>query len=229
MATNYTGYIFLGPPGSGKGTQAFKIVRDNQVCHLSTGDMLRAAVRNETELGKRAGPIMKKGELVPDELVVGLVNESLDSSECKQGFLLDGFPRTTAQAEKLDQMLASRGTKIDRVFDFQVDDSLLITRVCGRRIHKPSGRTYHVSFHPPKNAGVDDVTGEPLIQRPDDNEDTLKTRLKSFHAQTAPLRDYYGKQGRLSALDASLPAAYVYAQIRSIEEFHRTLERESKK
>uniref|UniRef100_A0A7S4KUE5 Adenylate kinase active site lid domain-containing protein n=1 Tax=Paramoeba aestuarina TaxID=180227 RepID=A0A7S4KUE5_9EUKA len=217
------GYIFLGPPGSGKGTQAEYLVKKQHVCHLSTGDLLRAAVKNDTALGRQAGPIMKAGKLVPDELVVGLVQESLASSACKEGFLLDGFPRNVQQAVTLDQMLQKEGKAVTRVFDFSCDDSILVRRVCGRRIHKPSGRTYHVDFKPPKVAGKDDVTGEDLIQRPDDNEETLKSRLSVFHEMTVPLRAYYGKAGTLSTIDASLPPKFVTAQIDGLDAFHASL------
>ena len=155
--------IMVGPPGSGKGTQGPKIKDDLCVCHLATGDMLRDAVKAGTELGKKADGIMKRGELVPDELVVGLISDNLSNPECERGVLLDGFPRTVSQAEKLDTMFASKGMNIDRVLDFKVNEEVLIERIEGRRIHQASGRSYHITFNPPKVEGKDDVTGEDLM------------------------------------------------------------------
>ena len=148
--------IMIGPPGSGKGTQGPKIKDDLCVCHLATGDMLRDAVKAGTPLGKQADGIMKAGQLVPDELVIGLINDNLDNPECERGVLLDGFPRTVAQAEKLDNMFSSRKMKIDHVLEFKVDEEKLVERIEGRRIHPASGRSYHVSFNPPKVEGKDD-------------------------------------------------------------------------
>ena len=170
--------LFVGPPGGGKGTQTPKLEEKYCWCPISTGDMLREAVSKGTELGKQAKDIMNRGDLVPDDLVVGLIKEKINKPECKYGFILDGFPRTLKQAEKLDELLASQNSKIDKIFKFNVPDELLTERITGRRIHKPSGRSYHIKFNPPKVEGVDDVTGEPLIQRPDDREDTLVNRLQ---------------------------------------------------
>ena len=165
--------IMVGPPGAGKGTQG-PIIRDDLcICHLATGDLLRDAVAKGTELGKKAKDVMERGDLVSDELVIGLFKEQMENPECERGMLLDGFPRTTVQAEKLDQMFHQTGKKIDKVIEFSVDDDVLVERIEGRRIHKASGRTYHVKFNPPQKAGIDDVTGEPLMQRKDDTKDVL--------------------------------------------------------
>lgn len=204
--------VFIGPPGAGKGTQADFLKKDYCVCHLSTGDMLRAAVKQGTELGKKAESIMNKGDLVPDELIVGLIQDAVKQPECKNGFILDGFPRTNVQAQKLDEMLGN--SKLDRAFEFAIDDQLLLKRVTGRRIHPASGRTYNVFFHPPKVEGKDDVTGEPLIQRADDKAETFGKRLVSYKNQTVPLIGYYGKKGILTTLDASAKATDVYSVIK---------------
>jgi adenylate kinase len=183
--------ILVGPPGSGKGTQAPAIRKDHCLCHLSTGDMLRAAVAAKTPLGVEAKQAMDAGALVSDDLVVGIIKDAIKAPECRTGFVLDGFPRTVQQAVKLDEMLGDQGTKIDKVLNFNVPDSLLVERVCGRLIHAPSGRSYHTKFAPPKVEGTDDVTGEPLTKRKDDNAETIKARLSAFHAQTAPVIEHY--------------------------------------
>ncbi|MBX9718349.1 MAG: adenylate kinase, partial [Microbacteriaceae bacterium] len=198
-----TGLVFFGPPGSGKGTQAVKLREAECFCHLATGDMLRAAVAAGTPMGKEADKVMKAGQLVSDEIVIGLIEDNLDSPACKKGFILDGFPRTTTQAQALQTMLAKRGEKLARVFEFRVADSLLYERITGRWIHKASGRSYHVKYAPPKVAGIDDVTGEPLIQRPDDTVEVLSSRLTTYHQETSPLIDFYDKLNLLTILDAS--------------------------
>ena len=172
------------------------------LCHLATGDMLRDAVAAGTELGKKAKSIMEAGQLVPDELVIGLIKENLDNPECERGVLLDGFPRTAVQAEKLDDMFNSRKMKIDRVLEFKVNDDILVERIEGRRIHAASGRSYHTKFNPPKVEGVDDLTGEPLMQRKDDTKEALEKRMASYHSQTAPILDYYKQKNILATLDA---------------------------
>jgi len=195
--------ILIGPPGAGKGTQAPLIKEKYHVCHLATGDILRAAVTQGTALGKKVKPIMDSGKLVPDEILVGLIEEAIQTPPCKDGFILDGFPRTMGQAQALDTMLAAKKQALDAVVELRVDDSLLVRRIEGRLIHKPSGRSYHVEFAPPKVPGKDDVTGEPLVHRDDDNVDALKTRLGVYHEQTSPLLAYYEKRGIWSVIDAS--------------------------
>lgn len=197
--------VLIGPPGSGKGTQAPRIRDELCLCHLATGDMLRDAVANGTELGKKAKEIMDRGELVSDEIVIGLIDEASKEPQCERGLLLDGFPRTAVQAEKLDSMLQSRSQKIDKAIEFKVNDDILIERVEGRRVHVASGRTYHVKFNPPKVDMVDDVTGEPLIHRKDDSAEVLKRRMTAYHGQTAPILSYYQNKNILKSIDAMQP------------------------
>ncbi|MBW2409829.1 MAG: adenylate kinase [Deltaproteobacteria bacterium] len=179
--------ILLGGPGAGKGTQANYIKERYQIPQISTGDMLRAAVKAGTELGKEAKGYMDSGGLVPDEVIIGLVKERIQEPDCDKGFLFDGFPRTIPQADAMKEA----GVPIDAVVDIDVPDEEIIKRMSGRRVHLASGRTYHVVFNPPKAEGKDDVTGEPLIQRDDDKEDTVRKRLDVYHAQTEPLIGYY--------------------------------------
>ena len=205
--------IMVGPPGSGKGTQGPIIKDDLCICHLATGDMLRDAVSKGTELGKKAKDVMARGELVSDELVIGLFKENMNQPECERGMLLDGFPRTTVQAEKLDKMFADEGKKIDKVLEFKVDDDILVERIEGRRIHKASGRSYHVKFNPPKVEGKDDITGDALIHRPDDNKEALVTRMQAYHKQTAPILDYYRAKNILWSVDAMQKMPVVQADL----------------
>jgi len=188
--------ILLGSPGSGKGTQAQFITEKYAIPQISTGDMLRAAVRAGTELGIAAKKIMDEGGLVSDEIILGLIKDRITQADCAKGFLLDGFPRTIAQAEGLIAM----GIEIDHVIEIAVADEEIIKRMGGRRVHSESGRTYHIEFNPPKVADTDDVTGEALIQRADDKEVTVRKRLDIYHEQTKPLVDFYGvaaKQGKV--------------------------------
>lgn len=181
--------ILLGGPGAGKGTQANYIKERYQIPQISTGDMLRSAVKAGSELGKKAKEYMDSGGLVPDDVIIGLVKERIKESDCQKGFLFDGFPRTIPQADAMKDA----GVQIEAVVDIDVPDEEIIKRMSGRRVHLPSGRTYHVTFNPPKEEGKDDVTGEPLIQRDDDKEETVKKRLEIYHSQTEPLIDYYKK------------------------------------
>jgi len=205
--------VLLGPPGSGKGTQATRLARHYGVCHLSTGDMLRAVVKSGSDLGQRIKTTMDAGQLVSDGLVVDMIDQALDKSECARGFLLDGFPRNKTQAEKLDGLLSERKQALDAVLEFKIADSLLIRRITGRLIHTTSGRTYHEEFSPPKVPGKDDHTGDPLIHRDDDNEKTLKARLESYHKQTSPLVEYYSGHGIHYAVDASKPQDTVFRDL----------------
>ena len=182
--------ILLGAPGSGKGTQAQAITDRYEIPQISTGDMLRAAVREGTELGLAAKSIMDQGLLVSDDIILGLIRERIKTPDCTKGFLLDGFPRTIAQADGLEAL----GIEIDAVIEFVVDDEEIVRRMSGRRVHPASGRSYHIAFNPPKQEGVDDVTGEPLIQRDDDSEATVRKRLSVYHEQTKPLVGYYRKK-----------------------------------
>jgi len=179
--------ILLGAPGAGKGTQANLIKEKFNIPQISTGDMLRAAVKAGTPLGVMAKKIMDAGGLVSDDIIINLVKERIKDADCKNGFLFDGFPRTIPQA----QAMKDAGIDIDFVLEIEVPDVDIINRMAGRRVHLASGRTYHITFNPPKVAGKDDVTGEDLVQRPDDHEDTVKKRLEVYHEQTKPLVEYY--------------------------------------
>lgn len=179
--------ILLGAPGAGKGTQAQFISGHLNIPQISTGDMLRAAVANKSDLGLKAKDLMEKGELVPDDLILDLVKDRINEDDCLNGFLFDGFPRTLDQAAALKD----RGVEIDCVIEIMVSDEEIIQRMSGRRVHSASGRTYHILHNPPKKENIDDVTGEALIQRPDDNEETVKKRLAIYHEQTYPLVDFY--------------------------------------
>ena len=190
--------ILLGPPGAGKGTQATYLTKHFGIPQISTGDMLRAAVKAGTPLGLAAKKVMDTGALVSDDIIIGLVKERLKQPDCVQGYLFDGFPRTIPQAEAM----RDAGVRIDYVLEIDVPADDIVLRMSGRRAHLASGRTYHVKFNPPKVAGKDDVTGEPLVQREDDREETVKHRLDVYQAQTRPLVDFYGRWAKTGAAAA---------------------------
>lgn len=190
--------ILLGPPGAGKGTQAKYICERFAIPQISTGDMLRAAVAAGSELGRQAKAVMDAGGLVSDEIIIGLVKERIAQADCAEGFLFDGFPRTLAQAEAT----RAAGVAIDAIVEIEVPDDEIVRRMSGRRVHLASGRTYHVVFNPPRSDGRDDVTGEPLIQRDDDREETVRKRLAAYHAQTEVLSSFYGALAASGAPDA---------------------------
>jgi adenylate kinase len=204
--------ILLGAPGAGKGTQAAFICRKYGIPQISTGDMLRAAVKAGTPLGLAAKQVMDSGALVSDEIIIGLVKERITQPDCAQGFLFDGFPRTIPQAEAMKQA----GVKLDYVLEIDVPFDAIVERMSGRRSHPASGRTYHVKFNPPKSAGVDDVTGEPLVQREDDKEETVMKRLQVYADQTRPLVDYYASWAKSDPANA--PRYRAISGMGSVEE-----------
>jgi len=199
--------ILLGAPGAGKGTQANYIKIRYGIPQISTGDMLRAAVKAETPLGLAAKQVMDAGGLVSDDIIIGLVKERIKDDDCKNGFLFDGFPRTIPQAEAMKQA----GVVIDYVVEIDVDDSEIVQRLSGRRVHLNSGRTYHITFNPPTHEGRDDISGEQLIQRDDDKEETVKKRLEIYHSQTKPLVDYYSDWAA-----SGVPGAPKYVKIAGV-------------
>lgn len=205
--------ILLGPPGAGKGTQAANIVNKYSLPHISTGDIFRANIKAGTELGKRAKEYMDKGELVPDSLVVELVEDRLSKDDTQVGFMLDGFPRTIYQAEALDEVLQGMGTSLNYVVNIVVDPSVLVERAVGRRICKECGATYHIKFNPSKAEGVCDVCSGELYQRSDDNEETVSNRISVYTNETAPLVDYYEKSGKLVTIDGLQDIDKVFSDI----------------
>ena len=208
--------VLMGLPGAGKGTQAERIVEEYNIPHISTGDMFRAAMKEKTPLGLEAKSYMDKGELVPDEVTIGIVRERLAKDDCQKGFLLDGFPRTVAQAEALEQLLAEMDRRLDYVINIEVDKSILMERLTGRRICKACGATYHLVFNPPANEGVCDRCGGELYQRADDNEATVQTRLDVNIQQSQPLITFYEGKGYLRNLDGQQPIDKVFADIEEL-------------
>lgn len=209
--------ILLGPPGAGKGTQAEFIMEQFGIPKIATGDMLRAAVKAHTPLGIEAKKVMESGQLVSDEIIIKVVKERLAQPDCANGFLFDGFPRTIAQA----QALKDHGIRIDRVAHIDVPDEEIIRRMSGRRVHPASGRTYHILFNPPKEEGKDDVTGDTLVQRDDDKEDTVRKRLHVYHEQTQPLVDFYSRWA--SRKDADAPIYFKVSGLGKVDEVRDTL------
>lgn len=208
--------LIMGRPGAGKGTQAVNIREYYNIPHISTGDMFREALKNQTKLGLEAKGYMDKGELVPDSVTIGLVRERLQKDDCKNGFLLDGFPRTTSQAEALDEILAELSIKLDAALDVNVEPEKLIRRMVGRRVCKTCGATYHVEFNKPKVEGICDVCGSKLIQRDDDKEETAVNRLSVYDANTAPLLEYYKKQNILKTVNGDQPVDKVFEDIKTV-------------
>jgi adenylate kinase len=208
--------IFMGPPGAGKGTQAERIIDEFKIPHISTGDAFRAAMKQGTPLGLEAKKFVDQGLLVPDEITIGIVRERLQESDCQQGFLLDGFPRTISQAEALDDILNSMGKQIDHVINLVVDRNLLLARLTGRRICKSCGATYHVMFNPPVKEHVCDKCSGELYQRSDDTEEKVGTRLDEYTSKTAPLLDYYDKKKILRQVNGEQDIDTVTAEISSL-------------
>ncbi|AOZ88536.1 adenylate kinase [Bacillus xiamenensis] len=208
--------VLMGLPGAGKGTQAERIVDDYGIPHISTGDMFRAAMKEETQLGLEAKSFIDKGELVPDEVTIGIVRERLGKNDCEQGFLLDGFPRTVAQAEALEDILKDLGRTIDYVINIKVDKDALMERLTGRRICKNCGATYHLVFNPPAKENVCDKCGGELYQRADDNAETVSTRLEVNLKQTEPLLNFYSEKGYLVNIDGAKHINDVYADIKDL-------------
>lgn len=207
--------VFLGPAGSGKGTQAKRLEADYEVTQISTGDLLRHAVREGTELGKKAEPLMREGRLVPDDLVIGLIEERLREGGLGAGVLFDGFPRTLPQAEALDEALERLGQKIDKVISLEVPEEILVDRITGRRSCPVCGTVYHVRTNPPKVEGKCDVEGAELIRRPDDDPEKLEKRLEVFRTEIPKVKDYYRSRGTLAEVDGVGGAEEVYARVRN--------------
>lgn len=210
------GIILLGAPGSGKGTQAKKLSASYSIPQISTGDMLREAVKNGTEMGRQAKGFMDRGALVPDEVVIGIVKDRLAAPDCEKGFILDGFPRTIPQAEALDRVVKELGKEINLVLSLEVDEDEILERLCGRRTCSGCGAMYHVRFHPPKAEGKCDQCGGALFQRDDDKEETIRARLANYKKSTEPLIGYYRGTGKIRAVKASGDIDAIFANISRI-------------
>jgi adenylate kinase len=208
--------VLLGPPGSGKGTQGERLNADLHLPYYATGDILRGAVRDQTALGKSAKEYMDRGDLVPDELIVGIIAERIDSEEAREGFILDGFPRTTPQAEALDAKLGELGRGVSSVLLIDVSDDEVVRRLGGRRTCEAEGHVYHVEFNPPKVEGVCDIDGSPLIVRDDDKPDVIRKRLATYHEKTEPLVAYYDAKGVLERVDGAREPGEVTDELRGI-------------
>ena len=208
--------VLLGPPGAGKGTQAELIVKKYGIPQISTGDIFRANIKNGTDLGKKAKEYMDKGELVPDELVVDLVRDRLEQDDCKEGFMLDGFPRTVFQAEELDKIMNSKNMKIDSVLNIDVVSEKLIDRIAGRRVCKSCGATYNINTKPTHKEDICDVCGGEVYQRADDNRETVKNRINVYFSQTAPLIEYYENTGVLSSINGDQAMNDVFCEIEKV-------------
>jgi adenylate kinase len=208
--------VLLGPPGSGKGTQGERLNADLRLPYYATGDILRGAVRDETPLGKSAKEYMDRGDLVPDEVIVGVIAERIDSAEAREGFILDGFPRTTPQAEALDAKLAELGRGVTVVLLIEVSDDEVVRRLGGRRTCEANGHVFHVDFNPPKEEGVCDIDGSPLIVRDDDQPDVIRKRLATYHEKTEPLVSYYDDKGVLRRVEGERRPDQVTAELRDV-------------
>ena len=208
--------ILIGPPGAGKGTQAKFIAEDNNIPQLSTGDMLRYHVTNKTSLGINASKFMNAGELVPDNIILDMMKNRIQSNDSKKGFILDGFPRTTVQADGLTKLLNELNMNIDYVLVLSVEDDIIVERMSGRRLHPSSGRVYHIQYNPPKKSGHDDITNEELITRDDDKETTVRKRLKVYHSQTKPIINYYHDYNIVYNIDGNNRIESIKNEIKTI-------------